>query len=183
MAFLKISMVSTVLVLIMFLCYNLQPSTFVRADDELIRRVCHNTDAPTACNQCVKADNRSDNADSVGIATIVVDCVKVQAVYLQSNISALASKYKDDFAANQTITKCQEWFSHAKSDLSAATQGLKTGDYDASDKSVFESLMYQSACKYKFENTRKIRITYHISFGFNMYEELSQIALRIINHL
>ncbi|KAI3892123.1 hypothetical protein MKW92_015578 [Papaver armeniacum] len=152
MAFLKISMVSTVLVLIMFLCYNLQPSTFVRADDELIHRVCHNTDAPTACNQCVKADNRT-------------------------------SKYKDDFAANQTITKCQELFSYAKSDLSAATQGLKTGDYDASDKSVFEALMYQSACKYQFENTRKIRITYHISFGFNMYEELSQIALRIINHL
>ncbi|KAI3930816.1 hypothetical protein MKX01_037262 [Papaver californicum] len=146
MAFVRNSMVSTVLVLVMFLCYNHQPSTFVRADNELIRRVCHNTDAPTACNQCVQADTRN-------------------------------------YAANQTITQCREWFSYAKSDLNAATQGLKNGDYDASDKSVFNALFYQNSCKNQFENNQKIRITYHIYFGFNMYEELSQIALRIINHL
>ncbi|KAI3978551.1 hypothetical protein MKX01_015726 [Papaver californicum] len=162
MAFLRNSMVSTVLVFVMFLCYNHQPSTFVRADNELISRVCHNTDAPTACNQCVKADNRT--------------------VYLQRNISALTSIYGDS-AANQTITECRELFSYAKSDLNAATQGLKNGDYDASDKSVFKALRYQNSCKSQFENNQKIRITVHIYFGFNMYEELSQIALRIINRL
>ncbi|MCL7026234.1 hypothetical protein MKW94_023294 [Papaver nudicaule] len=151
MAFSRISMVSTVIVLLVFL-FSHQPSTFVRADDELIRRVCHNSDAPTACNQCVKADNRT-------------------------------SVYQDDFAANGTITQCREELSYAKADLDAAIQDLKNGDYDASDKSVFNALLYQNSCESELKNNPKIRITYHINFGFNMYEALSHIALRIINRL
>ncbi|KAI3946956.1 hypothetical protein MKW98_003519 [Papaver atlanticum] len=182
MAFHKMSMSSTIIVLVMFLL-NHQPSTFVRADDELIRQVCHNSEAPTTCNQCVKADNRSDKANTVGIATIVVDCIKIQANNLQTNISTLGSIYKDDFAANRTITKCGELFSHAKSDLNAVSQDLKNGDYDASDRSIFNALLYQNSCKNQCKNNPKIIITSHIFYGFKMYEELSQIALSILNRL
>ncbi|KAI3946938.1 hypothetical protein MKW98_003501 [Papaver atlanticum] len=175
-------MVSAAIVLVMFLLNHL-PSTFVRADDKLIRQVCHNSEAPTTCNQCVKADKRSDNANTVGIAKIVVDCIKFQANNLQTNISALASIYKDDVAANRTITQCQKLFSHAKSDLNTATQDLKNGNYDASDKSVFNALLYQNSCKTQFENNPKIKITPHIYYGFNIFEKLSQIALRIIDRL
>ncbi|XP_026435152.1 uncharacterized protein LOC113332869 [Papaver somniferum] len=182
MAFLRMFMISAAIVLVMFLLNHL-PSTFVRADDELIRQVCHNSESPTPCNQCVKSDNRSDNANTVGIATIVVDCIKFQANNLQTNISALASIYKDDVAANRTITQCRIFFSHAKSDLNTATQDLKKGDYDASDKSVFNALLHQNSCKTLFENSPKIKFTPHIFYGFNMFEKLSQIALSIIVRL
>ncbi|KAI3920595.1 hypothetical protein MKW92_042042 [Papaver armeniacum] len=150
MVFLKMSMSSIIIVLFMFLL-NHQPSTFVRADDELIRQLCHNSEAPTTCNQCVKADN-------------------------------LSSIYKD-VAANRTITKCGELFFHAKSYLNAASQDLKNGDYDASDKSIFNALLYQNSCKNQCENNPKIIMTSHIFYGFKMYEELSQIALSILNRL
>ncbi|RZC48879.1 hypothetical protein C5167_017305 [Papaver somniferum] len=151
MAFLRMSMSSTIIVIVMFLLNN-QPSIFFRADDELIRQVCHKSKALTTCTQCVKADIRS---------------------YV----------YKDDFAANQTITKCGKLFSHAKSYLNAVTQDLKNGDYDASDKSIFNALLYHNSCKDQCENNPKIVITSHIFHGFKMYEELSQIALSILNHL
>ncbi|KAI3839186.1 hypothetical protein MKX03_032816 [Papaver bracteatum] len=151
MAFLRMFMVSAVIVLVMFLL-NHQPSTFVSAGDELIRQVCHNSEAPTTCNQCVKADNRT-------------------------------SIYKDDVDANRTITQCRKLFSHAKSDLNTATQDLKNGDYDASDKSVFNALLYHHSCKTQLESNPKITITPHIFYGFNMFEKLSQIALSIIDHL
>ncbi|KAI3915043.1 hypothetical protein MKW92_028207 [Papaver armeniacum] len=151
MAFLRMFMVSAAIVLVMFLL-NHQPSTFVSADDELIRQVCHNSEAPTTCNQCVKADNRT-------------------------------SIYKDDVDVNRTITHCRKSFSHAKLDLNTATQDLKNGDYDASDKSVFNALLDQNSCKTQFENNPKITITPHIFYRFNMFEKLSQITLSIIDRL
>ncbi|XP_026450634.1 uncharacterized protein LOC113350722 [Papaver somniferum] len=144
MAFLRMFMISAAIVLVMFLLNHLS-STFVRANNELIRQF--------------------------------------QANNLQTNISALASIYKDDVAANRTITQCRKLFSHAKSDLNTATQDLKKGDYDASDKSVFNALLYQNSCKTLFENSPKIKITPHIFYGFNMFEKLSQIALSIIDRL
>ncbi|OVA13602.1 Pectinesterase inhibitor domain [Macleaya cordata] len=181
MAFLRIPMVS-ILLLVLTLYFSHQPFMFVGADDDLILRACHNAEVPETCIQCVKADSRSDNAAIVDIATIVVDCVTSQADYLQGNISLIAN-HTNDPASKEVLNHCKEWFSLAKKVLYAATLGLKGGNYDSADRSVYMAVMHRLSCGGEIEQNKNITVTLDLQYGFKMYEELTEAAMRIINRL
>lgn len=153
----------------------------VRADDQLIQMECHNAEVPTTCMLCLKSDRGAAAADKVGIATILVNCLKNHANTLAANMSDLVSGTKDQ-VVKIVLHECGQGYSSAKKKLSSATSSLKSGKYDDAERFVNEALKYELTCHSKI-GSYKERIPEDIVHEMKIYEELSEAAKRIVERL
>ncbi|MBA0687582.1 hypothetical protein Goari_015106 [Gossypium aridum] len=152
---------------------------FVFADDTLIKTQCHNAEVPKACIQCVKSDPRSQSADKVGIAAIVITCISNKAVTLESNMTILASSVHDK-DLKLVLQDCQKELSDAKTNLTTAIDRLKNKDYDQTNYLVNLALQKEFDCK---KNVGDLQYTLPTTVlnDMTLYEELSEAAMRIID--
>ncbi|KAJ6365938.1 hypothetical protein OIU77_002494 [Salix suchowensis] len=68
----------------------------VQADDSLIKLQCRNSETPALCIQCIKSDPGAPQADKVGIAAIVINCLRTHSRILASNMTKMASREDDE---------------------------------------------------------------------------------------
>ena len=167
------------LILILLFISFQQANKFVFADDKLIEQQCHNAEVPAACIQCLKSDPRGQVADKVGIATIVINCLRNNAEILANNMSNLASSVQDK-KIKPLLQDCEKGFVQAKNDLSTATNQLKSKDYDKTNHFVRTALEPEIVCK-KNVVSLKVRVPSNILNEMRVYEELSDAAMRIID--
>ncbi|KAG4177134.1 hypothetical protein ERO13_A11G291800v2 [Gossypium hirsutum] len=151
----------------------------VSADDTLIKTQCHNAEVPEACIQCVKSDPRSQSADKVGIATIVITCISNKAVTLESNMTVLALSVHDK-DLKLVLQDCQKELSNAKTNLTTAMDRLKSKDYDQTNYLLNHALQKEFDCK---KNVGDLQYTLPTTVlnDMTIYEELSEAAMRIID--
>ncbi|KAB1216942.1 Pectinesterase inhibitor [Morella rubra] len=180
-------MTSLAVFMVLHLLLTLSPPLFgqgrrlVRADESLIQIECHNAEVPSTCIQCLTSDGRAENADKVGIATIVVDCLQNHANTLAGNMSSLASGTKDRGMKN-VFLKCGQGFSSAEKALSSSTLSLKNGKYENAEKFVGEALEHELTCQ-KNVASYKDQIPERVAYEMRIYEELSEAARRIFERL
>ncbi|TYG96357.1 hypothetical protein ES288_A11G343900v1 [Gossypium darwinii] len=151
----------------------------VSADDTLIKTQCHNAEVLEACIQCVKSDPRSQSADKVGIATIVITCISNKAVTLESNMTVLALSVHDK-DLKLVLQDCQKELSNAKTNLTTAMDRLKSKDYDQTNYLLNHALQKEFDCK---KNVGDLQYTLPTTVlnDMTIYEELSEAAMRIID--
>ncbi|KAF3974714.1 hypothetical protein CMV_001973 [Castanea mollissima] len=153
----------------------------LKADDKLIQIECHNAEVPSTCIQCLQSDQHSQKADRVGIATIIVSCLKNHAQSLAANMSHLASGAKDKEMKNR-FEECSQGFCSTMKELSSATIRLKKAKYDDAERSVNKALnCYSLNCQsiiQSYKNSPK-----HVVYSMRIYEELSEAANRVIERL
>ncbi|XVF18210.1 hypothetical protein REPUB_Repub11eG0001900 [Reevesia pubescens] len=154
-------------------------SKLVSADEKLIELQCHNAEVAAACLQCLRSDPRGEVADKVGIATIIINCISTNAEALANNMSSLASSVHDK-NLKSLFHDCEKGFFEAKHDLSTATNELKGKDYDKTNHFVRTALEQEILCK-KNVVSMKLRVPSNILYEMNVYEELSDAAMRIID--
>ncbi|GMI65586.1 hypothetical protein like AT4G00872 [Hibiscus trionum] len=151
----------------------------VSADDTLIQLQCHNAEVPSTCIQCVKSDPRSQSADKVGIAAIIITCLSNNAKTLSKNMTVLASAAHDK-NVKMVLQSCEKGFSVATTDLANATNMLGNKDYDKTNGLVSAALRQEVDCN-QYASEYKVTIPYRMVYDMRVYEELSDAALRIID--
>lgn len=152
---------------------------FISADSTLITEQCHNTDTPEICIQCLKSDPRSQSADKVSIAAIVITCISNKAVTLESNMTVLASSVHDK-NLKLVLQDCQKELADAKTNLTTATDRLKNKDFDGTNYLVNQALRKEFDCKQNV-GSLQYRVPTNVLNDMRLYEELSEAAMRIID--
>ncbi|GMI65584.1 hypothetical protein like AT4G00872 [Hibiscus trionum] len=151
----------------------------VFADETLIQLQCRNAEVPSTCIQCVKSDPRSQSADKVGIAAIVISCLSNSAKALSGNMTALASVVHDT-KVKQIIQGCEIGFSEAETDLTKATTLLENKDYDGTNSLINVALQQEVDCHNDVLDY-KVSVPSIMIYDMRVYEELSDAAMRIID--
>ncbi|KAK8477279.1 hypothetical protein V6N13_087848 [Hibiscus sabdariffa] len=152
--------------------------THVFADEALIQLQCHNAEVPSTCIQCVKSDPRSQSADKVAIAGIVISCISNSAKTISGNLSDLIAPWLEK-EVKRRLRKCVKEFSEAKTDLAEAINMLKNKDYDETNSLVVKALHQEVDCR---ENLSQYNISYpYMEHYMTIYEQLSDAAMRIVD--
>lgn len=168
------------LFLLLFISFNnVGHRNLVFADDALIETQCHNTEVPETCIHCVKSDPRSQSADKVGIAAIVITCLSNKATTLVKNMTILASGAHDK-ELKVVLRACEKGFYYAKTKLIVATNRLKRKDYDQTNHLVKQALEEEFVCKM---NVGALRFDFPtcVIYDMSLYEELSTAIMRIVD--
>lgn len=158
-----------------------QPSKLVAAENNLIEMVCHVAEVPESCIKCLKSDPRSEFADKVGIALIVMNCLTDHVDTLEINMSNIAAVSKDESTV-KLFLECAKDYASAKKELNSAITSLKSGKYDEAETSVTLALNYDTDCHFKIVSFKK-KIAHTIAFKIKLFEELCQAANRIIERI
>ncbi|KAG5241616.1 pectinesterase inhibitor [Salix suchowensis] len=137
----------------------------VQADDNLIKLQCRNSETPALCIQCIKSDPAAPQADKVGIAAIVINCLRSH-----SRILRLRSAYQS----------CSKGFLKAVKHLLKVVSVLKMGDYDKANAGVMSALEYELSCGAAFEESKR-KLPGLVVYEMRVYEALSEAAFRIID--
>ncbi|KAF9678705.1 hypothetical protein SADUNF_Sadunf07G0062800 [Salix dunnii] len=151
----------------------------VKADDNLIKLQCRNSETPALCIQCIKSDPGAPQADKVGIATIVINCLRSHSRTLASNTTKLASR-EDDEKLRSAYQSCSKGFVKAIKYLLKVVSLLKIGDYDKANSGVMSALKYELSCGATFEES-KWKLPGLVVHEMRVYEALSEAAFRIID--
>lgn len=158
------------------------PFFLVIADDRLIQIECHNAEVPTTCIECLKSDPRSEKADKVGIAVIILGCLSNNAKALATNMTEIASGAIDT-NATKILKQCSRGFYSATKDLASATLKLKSGKYDGAEHSVSRAVVSAAYCRYEIEVYKRKVVPRNMIYEMFIYEDLSEAANRIIEGL
>ncbi|CAK7355439.1 unnamed protein product [Dovyalis caffra] len=169
-----------VLVTVLFSPILFGTHNVVIAYDDLIKQQCHNAETPSLCIQCLKSDPKAPQADKVGIATIVINCVSNHSKTLASNMTELASKEELDKKLKSAYQRCIKGYALADKHLLKVVSWLKTGDYDKANSGVMSALEYELLCRASFE-VSKWEIPSLVVYEMRVYEALSEAAFRIID--
>ncbi|KAL2331068.1 hypothetical protein Fmac_018649 [Flemingia macrophylla] len=160
-----------------------QAQHFAVADDKLIKTLCHDSETPETCLKCVQSCNNSAKADGViGIATMVVDCIKDTANNLALNITNLACTSQGELkSAYESCAK--DYGDHiAKKELRLSKKALKQHKYDKAESLVVNALSFHLKCRMSLEHC-KAQVPVGVSYDMKIYEELTEAASRIIEKL
>lgn len=158
-----------------------QARNLAAADYNLIQTLCHNSDTPETCMRCVQSDKDGNKADTVGIATIVLNCINNQGKTLEGNFSILASTSSDK-KMKPLYQKCAQNYELAKKMLTSAKQDLQNHQYDNAEFSVVKALNFGFVCHDKI-NGYQNDVPGHVFYDMKIYEELSEAACRIIEKI
>lgn len=156
-------------------------SKLVAADSSLIEIVCHVAKAPESCIQCLRSDPHAEEADKVGIATIMVNCLSNHANSLSAYMSNTGAISKDE-AAKKLFLECSKDYASADKELDSAIISLKSGKHDEAVVSVALALKYDADCHFKILRFKK-KIAQQIANEIKLFEELCQAAKTIIEHI
>ncbi|KAB2059581.1 hypothetical protein ES319_A11G315500v1 [Gossypium barbadense] len=166
--------------LLLFIFFNnVDQRNLVFADDALIETQCHNAEVPETCIKCIKSDPRSQSADKVGIAAIIITCLSNKATTLINNMTTLALGARDKYL-KLALRGCGKEFYYAKTNLTVATNRLKGKEYDQTNLLVKQALEGEVVCKM---NVGALRFNFpnSVTFDMGVYEELSTAVMRIVD--
>ncbi|KAJ6678166.1 PLANT INVERTASE/PECTIN METHYLESTERASE INHIBITOR SUPERFAMILY PROTEIN [Salix viminalis] len=151
----------------------------VKADDSLIKLQCRNSETPALCIQCIHSDPAAPQADKVGIAAIVINCLRSHSRILASNMTKMASR-EDDERLRSAYQSCSKGFLKAVKHLLKVVSVLKMGDYDKANAGVMSALEYELSCGAAFEESKR-KLPGLVVYEMRVYEALSEAAFRIID--
>ncbi|KAK8712247.1 hypothetical protein V6N13_147489 [Hibiscus sabdariffa] len=152
--------------------------THVFADEALIQLQCRNAEVPPTCIQCVESDPRSQLADKVAIAGIVISCISNSAKTISGNLSDLIAPWLEK-EVKRRLRECVTEFSEARTDLAKAINMLKKKDYDETNSLVVKALHQEVECR---QSLSQYNISYpYMEYYMTIYEQLSDAALRIVD--
>ncbi|XP_010456178.1 PREDICTED: pectinesterase inhibitor-like [Camelina sativa] len=149
------------------------------AKKDLMINECHNTQVPSICMQCLESDPTSVQANPVGIAGIILQCLDAHLHIIINNITDLSSK-KDEGEVKTALEVCKKDLSmNVATNLSEAKRSLKTGDYDKVNHLIELALGFPLQCLFKLKLVKFM--SPQLSSQINIYGQLSDAAMRIID--
>lgn len=178
MASFKILSASILLVLL-----TLSHPQLAEADYKLIEIVCHGSDVPEICIECLKSDPNAGLATSkVELTVIMMNCISNHAEVLQENMEDFASNSKDE-SIKAVFMQCSKGYLESKGDLFSAIVYLKSHEFDKAESCVAQAIHLHRTCHSTIKSYKRIKISRKIAYEMEIYEELCFSTNRIIERL
>ncbi|KAG4399079.1 hypothetical protein AAZX31_08G166700 [Glycine max] len=171
-------------VAVLLLLLILPPPLFIAADNKLIQTLCHNSETPETCMRCVQSSKKAVNVNStVGVAMIVINCIKDKANALALNMTKLASTSNGHLKS--ICKKCAKDYGHhiAKKEFFSSKHALRNHRYDKAESAVARALSIDLACHSILTSLHHDEVPSHVFDGMKTYEELSEAACRIMEKI
>ncbi|CAJ1958161.1 unnamed protein product [Sphenostylis stenocarpa] len=155
---------------------------FAVADYKLIQTLCHNSETPETCMKCVESSKGAVKADGVGIARIVVNCMKDEAKTLSHSITKLASTSHGKLKS--VCKRCAKEYGYhiGKKEFVTIHHALKHHKYDHAELFVARALSVDVACRSDLHHYHD-KVPSDVFNNMKVFEELSEAACRIMEKL
>ncbi|KAK7838112.1 cell wall / vacuolar inhibitor of fructosidase 2 [Quercus suber] len=127
-----------------------QPYTFVTADDNLIQKTCKSTKYYDLCLSCLKSNPNSPNADTKGLAVIMVGIGMANATASSSYLSFQLLGTANDTNMKKVLKECADKYTYAGDALKASVQDLVAESYDYAYMHITAAADYPNACHNAF---------------------------------
>ncbi|XP_027342997.1 uncharacterized protein LOC113855557 [Abrus precatorius] len=179
----KARVIVLVLLAILFPPFIHQAKNLVGADYQLIRTLCHYSETPKTCMRCVQSAKDCGKANSLRIATIIVECINDRANTLAQKMTTLALETSDQ-SLKLLYQRCAQDYGPqiAKKELISATQALENQNYATAESNVLTALNLDLTCHFDLKSYQK-KVPSYVFKVMKTYEELSEAVSRIIEKL
>ena len=157
-------------------------SHLVSGDDKLVEIVCHETDEPEICVQCLRSAHGADTSSKLGIATAVITCLEEHGTSLGAEMTSIASGAKEDYG-KRLFEGCSKDYSDSNKDLVSAVGLLKGRKYDGAEKAVTGAFYRHESCRNDIGAYKNVTVPSKVAYEMKIYEDLCQVADRIIERL
>lgn len=161
----------------------LQTQPFVQADTKLIRQTCKNTKHYSLCYSTIISNPTSPNADTKGLAVIMVESAIANASATSSYLSSKLVGPSNSTVLNKVLKECADKYGYASDALQASLKDLANEEYDFAFTRVTAAADYPNVCHNAFKRSPNLAYPSEISTRAKALEHICDVALGIIDNL
>ncbi|KAL4644020.1 hypothetical protein ACB092_02G133100 [Castanea dentata] len=158
-----------------------QPYTFVTADDNLIQKTCKSTKYYDLCLSCLKSNPNSPNANTKGLAVIMVGIGMANATATSSYLASQLLGTTNDTNMKKVLKECADKYTYAGDALQASVQNLVAESYDYAYMHITAAADYPNACHNAFK--RYPGLAYELARREDGLKHICYVVLEIIDLL
>ncbi|KAK9292379.1 hypothetical protein L1049_020346 [Liquidambar formosana] len=166
-----------------FLHFFHQPLLLVAADADFIRKTCKKTDYYDLCVSSLKSNSTSANADTKGLAVIMVGIGMVNATATSSYLSTQLLSTTNDTLMKKVLKECSDKYSYATDALHASLQDLAMESYDYANMHIMAAADYPNACHNAFKRYSGLAYPPEIARREEGLKRICDVVLGIIDLL
>lgn len=146
-------MASKILWLFLLFLVSLPHDPFVNGDSTLINTTCKNTKYYNLCFSSLKSDPSSPNADTKGLAVIMVGIGMTNATSTSTYLSSklLSGLITNNANLKRVFKECADKYTYAGDALQASVQDLANEAYDYAYMHIEAARDYPNACHNAFK--------------------------------
>lgn len=169
--------------LFLFFLVLLQSHAFVNGDATLIKRTCKNTKYYNLCFSSLKSNPSSPNADTKGLAVIMVGIGMTNATSTSSYLSSKLLNPSNDTNLERVLKECADKYTYAGDALQASVQDLANEEYDYAYMHITAARDYPNACHNAFKRYPSLVYLPELARRENGLKHICDVAMGIIDNL
>ncbi|XP_068316550.1 cell wall / vacuolar inhibitor of fructosidase 2-like [Pyrus communis] len=159
------------------------PNFLVRADSTLIQNTCKNTKYYGLCVSSLKSVPTSKNADTKGLAVIMVGIGMANATATSSYLSSqLISSSTTETNLKKVLKECADKYGYAGDALQASVQDLGSESYDYAYMHITAAADYPNACHNAFKRYPGLAYPPELARREEGLKHICDVALGIIDN-
>ncbi|CAK7327734.1 unnamed protein product [Dovyalis caffra] len=141
----------------------------IKSDEALIQNLCHKTEEPVLCTDCLHRDPTSKTADGRGIALITVYCAEYDAQLVYNFTFNLWQNTPKSDPMYDTLDTCSIQFLMAHDNFRGATVAIREGNINwrsiAMDQLTSQVSPFVNRCLDLFKKSPKLPLPSQILAG------------------
>ncbi|XP_004502921.1 cell wall / vacuolar inhibitor of fructosidase 2 [Cicer arietinum] len=157
--------------------------TFVNGDATLIKNTCKNTKYYNLCFSSLKSDPSSPNADTKGLALIMVGIGMTNATSTSSYLSSKLLTPTNNTTLKRVLKECEDKYNYAGDALQASVQDLANEEYDYAYMHITAAKDYPNACHNAFKRVNDLVYPTELANRENGLKHICDVAMGIIDNL
>lgn len=167
----------------LLLLFFLAQYAFVNGDTSLIKSTCKNTKYYKLCFSCLKSNPTSPNADTKGLALIMVGIGMTNATSTSSYLSSKSLPPTNNTSLQRVLKECADKYSYAGDSLQASVQDLADEEYDYAYIHITAAKDYPNACHNAFKRVPHLVYPPEIASREKGLKHICDVAMGIIDNL
>ena len=155
----------------------------VSGDYDLIQKTCRSTKYYDLCISSLKSDPNSPNADTKGLAMIMVGIGEANATAISSYLSSQLVGSANDSSMKKILKECVNRYNYSSDALQASLQALIMEAYDYAYVHVIAAADYPNACRNSFKRCPRLPYPPELGPREDGLKHLCDVVLGIIDLL
>jgi pectinesterase inhibitor-like protein len=155
----------------------------VAGDANLILNTCKSTKYNDLCLSCLKSDPTSLNADTKGLAVIMVGIGTANATATSSYLSSQLLGTANDTIKKKALKECSDKYAYAADALQASVKDLGADSYDYAYMHITAAADYPNACHNAFKRYPGLAYPPELARREDGLKHICYVVLGIIDHL
>ena len=154
----------------------------MRGDDDLIQKSCRSTKYYDLCVESLKSDPTSPNADTKGLAMILVGIGEANATATSSYLSSLLIS-STTTSMKKVLKECANRYTYSSDALQASRQALAMEAYDYAYMHVIAAADYPNACHNAFKRCPTLAYPPELAPKADALKRLCNVVMGIMDLL